>query len=93
MHPASSSVCSVQVKVQQNEVFQALLDEFPTITRPPTAITPIKHKVTHHIITKGPTDCARKTENSQSGSQHHATPRRHLSLIKQLVKSTSHGAQ
>lgn len=59
MYPASSSVCSVQVKVQQNEVFQALLDEFPTITRPPTAITPIKHKVTHHIITKGPAVYAR----------------------------------
>lgn len=40
-------------------VFDAILAEFPAITRPGTLDAPIKHDITHHIKTTGPPVSAR----------------------------------
>ena len=44
---------------QATSVYDKLLAEFPTITRPCIADTPTKHDVTHHISTTGPPTTAR----------------------------------
>lgn len=38
----------------QGTKYAAILAEFPTITEPTNLATPVKHGVTHHIITSGP---------------------------------------
>ena len=39
--------------------FAGLLSDFPDITRPLTKEAPVKHNVTHHIVTRGPPTSAR----------------------------------
>ena len=39
--------------------FAGLLSAFPDITRPLTKEAPVKHNVTHHIVTRGPPTSAR----------------------------------
>ena len=34
--------------------FQAILEEFPAVTQPGNIRVPVKHSVTHHILTNGP---------------------------------------
>ena len=43
----------------QTTPFTTILSEYPDITRPTTKQTPIKHNVTHHILTRGPPCSAR----------------------------------
>ncbi|XP_064456883.1 uncharacterized protein LOC135367514 [Ornithodoros turicata] len=50
---SSPSFMTVRGLAPTNE-YDAILREFPTLTRPPNCKAPVKHDVVHHIITTGP---------------------------------------
>jgi len=39
---------------QSSDEFHALLLEFPELLQPPCGEQPVKHNITHHIVTTGP---------------------------------------
>ncbi|XP_037503479.1 uncharacterized protein LOC119378389 [Rhipicephalus sanguineus] len=61
--------------------FQKILAEFPEITKPRNTELPIKHKVTHHIVTTGPPVTARLR---RLAGQRHETARREFDHMLQL---------
>lgn len=44
---------------EEQSVYHDLLRQYPNITRPAHKDTPLKHDITHHIVTKGPPVYAR----------------------------------
>ena len=50
----SPSIQQVSINSSKKDPFTHLLEEFPTLTTPCTSDTPVKHGVTHHIVTEGP---------------------------------------
>lgn len=43
----------------ESDQYHSLLKQFPNLTKPTRRDTPVKHNVTHHIVTKGPAVSAR----------------------------------
>ena len=56
-HDTSPSPAFLQTRT--NSEYDAILAEFPSITRPGSSDQPVKHNVTHHITTTGPPVTAR----------------------------------
>ena len=63
---------------KSDNVFEALLQEFPSVIQSLNEQTPIKHNVTHHIITSG-------SPIWKININHHAIQHTYLSLIKAHV--------
>ncbi|XP_049519403.1 uncharacterized protein LOC125943898 [Dermacentor silvarum] len=61
--------------------FQNILAEFPEITKPRNTELPIKHKVTHHIVSTGPPVTARPR---RLAGQRHEVARREFDHMLQL---------
>ena len=55
----SPSIQHISTNQNKKDPFTRLLEKFPTLTTPCTSDTPVKHGVTHHIVTEGPPVFAR----------------------------------
>ena len=78
-------------------VYDKILADFPTVTRPCTSDAPTKHDVTHHISTTGPhlrTSTPLRTRTPPSSAariRSYVRVRHHTTLLQQLVLATPHG--
>ncbi|XP_064462471.1 uncharacterized protein LOC135373142 [Ornithodoros turicata] len=52
--PSSVPAISPTLRLPDSPVYASLLREFESITRPTHSDCPLKHAVTHHIVTRGP---------------------------------------
>lgn len=79
---------------------EAIVSEFPLVTQPCVATTPMKHNITHYVTTIGPPVSAwthrLSPERLRVGREefnHMLVPRHHLAIIQLLVLTTTHGAK
>ena len=52
--PSQVGSVGVQLVKRPADQFADILARYPDVTSPPSGPTPVKHNVTHHIVTKGP---------------------------------------